>query len=280
MALPDGAPVAAGLGRRPALLHRRPARRRRRAGRRTGPGRAAGARPPRLRRLLEPAGGDRAGPRRRLVPLRRRGADRGRRLGLRRRPGQGHDHLRRREHLPAEVEAAIAELPDVTAAAVVGRAGPTWGEVGCAYVVLRPGADLDEIALRAHLEQRLARYKIPRYVELCDDLPRNATGKVLRSVLREQARHDHPSPTDQSPTTDHTTTHGGPMTTIAHPKDLLTMIGEDLGTQPLARRQPGADQPLRRRHRRPPVDPRRRRAGQGPAPSAGRSPTATSRCRC
>ena len=71
---------------------------------------------------------------------------------------------------------------------------PKWGEVGCAYVVLRPGADLDEIALRAHLEQRLARYKIPRYVELCDDLPRNATGKVLRAVLREQARQDHPSP--------------------------------------------------------------------------------------
>ncbi|RHW25090.1 fatty-acyl-CoA synthase [Nocardioides immobilis] len=95
---------------------------------------------------------------------------------------------------PAEVEAAITELADVTAAAVVAVPDPKWGEVGCAYVVLGAGADLDEIALRAHLEQRLARYKIPRYVELCDDLPRNATGKVLRSVLREQARHDHPTP--------------------------------------------------------------------------------------
>jgi fatty-acyl-CoA synthase len=94
---------------------------------------------------------------------------------------------------PAEVELAITELGDVTAAAVVAVPDPTWGEVGCAYVVLRAGADLDEIALRAHLEQRLARYKIPRYVEMCDDLPRNATGKVLRSVLREQARHDHPA---------------------------------------------------------------------------------------
>jgi fatty-acyl-CoA synthase len=94
---------------------------------------------------------------------------------------------------PAEVEQAIAELADVTAAAVVAVPDQTWGEVGCAYVVLRSGAALDEIALRAHLEQRLARYKIPRYIELCDDLPRNATGKVLRSVLREQARQDHPS---------------------------------------------------------------------------------------
>ncbi|TGN66844.1 fatty-acyl-CoA synthase [Nocardioides eburneiflavus] len=94
---------------------------------------------------------------------------------------------------PAEVEMAIAELSDVTAAAVVAVPDATWGEVGCAYVVLRTGADLDEIALRAHLEQRLARYKIPRYVELCDELPRNATGKVLRSVLRERALLDHPA---------------------------------------------------------------------------------------
>ena len=94
---------------------------------------------------------------------------------------------------PAEVEAAIAELADVSAAAVVAVPDPKWGEVGCAYVVLRPGADLDELALRAHLDQRLARYKIPRYVEFRDELPTNATGKVLRAALREQARHDHPS---------------------------------------------------------------------------------------
>ena len=96
---------------------------------------------------------------------------------------------------PAEVEAVIAELADVSAAAVVAVPDPQWGEVGCAYVVLRAGADLDELALRAHLDQRLARYKIPRYVEFRDELPTNATGKVLRAALREQARHDHPSPT-------------------------------------------------------------------------------------
>jgi fatty-acyl-CoA synthase len=106
---------------------------------------------------------------------------------------------------PAEVEAAITELADVTATAVVAVPDPKWGEVGCAYVVLRPGADLDQIALRAHLEQRLARYKIPRYLELCDDLPRNATGKVLRSVLREQARRDHATPDQPTTTTTETT---------------------------------------------------------------------------
>jgi fatty-acyl-CoA synthase len=98
---------------------------------------------------------------------------------------------------PAEVEAVIAELADVRAAAVVAVPDARWGEVGCAYVVCRAGSDLDELALRAHLDQRLARYKIPRYVELVDELPTNATGKVLRAVLREQARHDHPSPTTE-----------------------------------------------------------------------------------
>ena len=101
---------------------------------------------------------------------------------------------------PAEVEAAIAELADVHGVAVVAVPDPKWGEVGCAYVVLRQGADLGELGLRAHLDQRLARYKIPRYVEFVGELPTNATGKVLRAVLREQARHDHPSPTTTGPT--------------------------------------------------------------------------------
>ncbi|MFN3602736.1 MAG: acyl-CoA synthetase [Dietzia sp.] len=95
---------------------------------------------------------------------------------------------------PAEVEAAITELPEIVAAAVVGVPDPTWGEVGCAYVCLRHPATLDEPSLRSHLEARLARYKIPRYVEFCDELPTNATGKVLRAALRSQAARDHSIP--------------------------------------------------------------------------------------
>jgi fatty-acyl-CoA synthase len=102
---------------------------------------------------------------------------------------------------PAEVEAVIMQLPEVVAAAVVAVPDERWGEVGSAYVSLRPGARLDERALRDHLEQRLARYKIPRYVEFCDELPTNATGKVLRARLREQARATHPTP---DPTPDST----------------------------------------------------------------------------
>jgi len=100
---------------------------------------------------------------------------------------------------PAEVEAVIAELPDVIAAAVVAVPDKRWGEVGCAYVQLRAGSPLDEDGLRAHLEARLARYKIPRYFELLDELPRNATGKVLRAALRDEARRTHPANETETP---------------------------------------------------------------------------------
>jgi fatty-acyl-CoA synthase len=100
---------------------------------------------------------------------------------------------------PAEVEAVITELPDVVEAAVVAVPDERWGEVGCAYVVLRADAQLDESSLRAHLEARLARYKIPRYLALRDQLPRNATGKLLRAQLRDDARRHHPSPDGTEP---------------------------------------------------------------------------------
>jgi fatty-acyl-CoA synthase len=99
---------------------------------------------------------------------------------------------------PAEVESVITQLDEVSDAAVVAVPDDTWGEVGCAFVVTRPGSDLDEVALRDHLVLRLARYKIPRYLELCDDLPRNATGKVVRTALRDRARRAHPVPTSDS----------------------------------------------------------------------------------
>jgi fatty-acyl-CoA synthase len=88
---------------------------------------------------------------------------------------------------PAEIEAVVAGLPDVLGCAVVGVPDPRWGEVGCAFVVLRPGAGLDEPMLRAHLERHLARYKIPRYVRFVADLPRTSTGKIRKAALRQRA---------------------------------------------------------------------------------------------
>jgi fatty-acyl-CoA synthase len=88
---------------------------------------------------------------------------------------------------PAEVEHALHEHPAVAECAVVGMADETWGEVGRAFVVVRTGAELDEQGVLAHLEDRLARYKLPKSVVFVPELPHNASGKLLKSRLREVA---------------------------------------------------------------------------------------------
>ena len=60
-----------------------------------------------------------------------------------------------------------------------------WGEVGRAVVVLRDGHQVSEAELIAHLDGRLARYKIPKSVVFADRLPHNAAGKLLKSDLRQ-----------------------------------------------------------------------------------------------
>jgi fatty-acyl-CoA synthase len=85
---------------------------------------------------------------------------------------------------PAEIEAAIAGLPGLAEAAVIGVPHPKWGEVGHIAVVPEAGATLDAAAVLAHLDGRLARYKIPKYVAVLDALPRNGAGKVQKALLR------------------------------------------------------------------------------------------------
>ncbi|WP_159708636.1 long-chain fatty acid--CoA ligase [Arthrobacter sp. 18067] len=87
---------------------------------------------------------------------------------------------------PAEVEAAIAELPAVGSVAVIGVADDKWGEVPRAIVTLREGAALTEEQLRSHLESRLARYKIPKSVVFVEEMPRTASGKIRKMDLRKQ----------------------------------------------------------------------------------------------
>lgn len=86
---------------------------------------------------------------------------------------------------PAEVEQALHSHPDIAECAVIGVPDERWGEVGRAYVVVRAGADLDEAALLAHLDGRLARYKLPRSIVFMPELPHNASGKLVKSRLRE-----------------------------------------------------------------------------------------------
>jgi fatty-acyl-CoA synthase len=95
---------------------------------------------------------------------------------------------------PAEVESALLELPEVAEVAVIGVPDPRWGEVGLAVVVPAPGTDPDPEALCAELRNRLAAFKVPRYVEFADELPKTATGKVRKPDLRDRYTTDEESP--------------------------------------------------------------------------------------
>ncbi|UVO54392.1 AMP-binding protein [Sphingomonas sp. SUN039] len=88
---------------------------------------------------------------------------------------------------PAEVEAAIAELADVAECAVIGLPDARWGEVGQAYVIAVAGRSVSDAEIIAHCKVRLAGFKVPKSVVVTDKIPRTASGKVQKHVLRAQA---------------------------------------------------------------------------------------------
>ncbi|MEW9528699.1 long-chain fatty acid--CoA ligase [Microbispora sp. NPDC049125] len=85
---------------------------------------------------------------------------------------------------PAEVEGVLFEHPAVAEVAVVGVPDGKWGEVGRAFVVPRPGAVVTPADLREFLRPRLAKYKIPCYLDIVDALPRTGSGKIRKPELR------------------------------------------------------------------------------------------------
>ncbi|WP_368665873.1 AMP-binding protein [Cryobacterium sp. Y62] len=84
-----------------------------------------------------------------------------------------------------EVENAMLTHPTVLDVAVVGIPHPKWGERPKAYVVLRPDSLVTEVDLLAHTRYLIAAFKVPDYVTFVDALPRTATGKIMKVVLRE-----------------------------------------------------------------------------------------------
>jgi acyl-CoA synthetase (AMP-forming)/AMP-acid ligase II len=88
---------------------------------------------------------------------------------------------------PAEIEKIMTGHPDVAAVAVVGVPDDRLGEVGMAFVVPTSGSTVDTDALIAWCRENMANYKAPRYVEVVDALPLNASNKVLKNDLRERA---------------------------------------------------------------------------------------------
>jgi fatty-acyl-CoA synthase len=94
---------------------------------------------------------------------------------------------------PAEVEETLSAHPDVAEAGVIGVPDEEWGQRLAAFVVPRRGARLRVEDVKGHVRDRLARYKVPRDVVFVPELPRNASGKVLKRQLAEM--HDGASPT-------------------------------------------------------------------------------------
>ncbi|OZC72564.1 hypothetical protein CH306_02510 [Rhodococcus sp. 15-725-2-2b] len=87
---------------------------------------------------------------------------------------------------PAEVEAAILELPGIEGCAVFGVPDEKWGESALAAITVSAGSTVDPESLASALGVNLARYKIPKRYIVFEEIPRNPTGKIRKDVLRAQ----------------------------------------------------------------------------------------------
>ena len=85
---------------------------------------------------------------------------------------------------PAEIELVLIQMPGVRDCAVFGIPDEEFGEQICAHVEPLPGAPIDAMAVRSYLGQHLARYKVPKVVELSASLPREDLGKIFKRKLR------------------------------------------------------------------------------------------------
>jgi 4-coumarate--CoA ligase len=88
---------------------------------------------------------------------------------------------------PAELEALLLAHPAVADAAVIGRPDESAGEIPVGFVVLRPGAEATEADISDFVAGQVAHYKQLRHVEFIDAIPKSASGKILRRLLRDPA---------------------------------------------------------------------------------------------
>lgn len=90
---------------------------------------------------------------------------------------------------PAEIERVLGDHPAVLLSAVIGVDDAHWGEVGAAFVVLKSGATATAAELLEFCGSRIARFKVPKTLTLMPDLPRNASGKILKRALARPLSH-------------------------------------------------------------------------------------------
>ncbi|MHB2153173.1 o-succinylbenzoate--CoA ligase [Calditrichota bacterium GD2] len=95
---------------------------------------------------------------------------------------------------PAEVEKVLYQHPAVSEAAIIGVPDKKWGEVGMAFVVLKEKANVTDQELIAFCQERLARFKIPKYFKFIKEIPKSDTGKIDRKALERltQFKEDYP----------------------------------------------------------------------------------------
>ncbi len=88
---------------------------------------------------------------------------------------------------PKEIEDFIYKIPAVSDVQVVGVSDEKYGEEAYAYIILKEGATATEEELRAYMVERIAKHKVPRYIEITTSFPMNAAGKILKYKMRENA---------------------------------------------------------------------------------------------
>ncbi len=91
---------------------------------------------------------------------------------------------------PREIEEILMNNPFIKAAAVIGKKDEKNGEIPVAYIELEEGANVNENEIKKYLKEHLANFKIPKSIYFVDELPKNATGKVLKRVLKERLKNE------------------------------------------------------------------------------------------
>ncbi len=87
---------------------------------------------------------------------------------------------------PAEIEKVLHTHPKIFDAGIVGVPDEKWGEVGKAYIVLKPGETMGNGEVFEFLKGKVAKYKIPKYAEFIEELPKTASGKIQKFILKER----------------------------------------------------------------------------------------------
>jgi fatty-acyl-CoA synthase len=87
---------------------------------------------------------------------------------------------------PREIEEFLYTHPAVADVQVIGVPDERYGEELCAWITIRSGTTLDEVTVQAYCRERLAHFKVPRYVLFVDEFPMTVTGKVQKFKMREE----------------------------------------------------------------------------------------------